>query len=317
MVLDLNDENEAERNEKITVVVCTLGRPSLEACLESVYEQSYENLEVIVVSPYESIKTRLLNYVNPRFKTIRFLLSDKANVSVQRNMGIGRASGTIVAFIDDDSVADIDWISSLIKHYDDERVVCVGGKIVPMFSGKVSKELKDLPDGLFKGFMGQTTINSKNAIRIKRPLLWASNISFRRDIFNVVGGFDEELGKTSDKLLCEEEIDMQTKILDKGYRIIYEPKSVVTHIIDSSKLTKDYFIKRSFWQGVSEMIKIRKYDKFQDEVDKLKLSQLGYMNNMKLIELFLELSVTNSLERGVEVSYEIGRLAVLSRLTKR
>ena len=313
----LNDEKKMERDDKISVIVCTLGRPSLEACLESIYEQSYENLEVIVVSPKVSIKTRLLNHVNPRFKTIRFLLSDKANVSVQRNIGTERALGDIIAFIDDDSVADIDWISSFVKHYGDERVVCVGGKIVPMFSGKVPKELKDLPDGLFRGFMGQTTINSKTSVRIKRPLLWASNISFRKDIFKVVGGFDEELGKTSDKLLCEEEIDMQTKILDKGYRIIYEPKSVVTHIIDSSKLTKDYFIKRSFWQGVSEMIKIRKYGEFQDEVDKLKLSQLGYMNNMKLVELFLELSVTNSLERSVEASYEIGRLVALSRLTKR
>lgn len=315
---ELNKVNKkSEDGKKVSIIVCTLNMPTLKECLESIYSQTYEDFEVIIVSPNNDIETRILEFGGTKFGDIKFLISDKASVSRQRNMGIKHARGEIVAFIDDDSIANKDWILNLMKNYTNEDIMCVGGKIIPRFSGKVSDELKKLPDGIFKGFVGWTVIESENSTEINIPALWASNISFRKEVFEIIGGFDEELGKTPDKLMCEEEIDIQAKILNKGYKIIYEPKSIVTHIVDSKKLTKNYFIKRAFWQGFSEVIKIRKYNDFQKELIGMKPSQLDYMNNIKLAELMFELSANTNLEKNVKASYEIGRMIGLSHLAKR
>lgn len=302
---------------KVSIIVCTLGRPTLEDCVKSIYNQMYENLELLVVSPNNTAKKILSEFKSPKFGNIKFLTSDKTNVSRQRNIGIRHASGKIIGFIDDDAVADKNWISHLIKHYDDKRVMCVGGKIFPKFLGDIPDELKKLPKEAFKGFLGETFLESEIPLVIDRPLLWGSNISFRKEIFEIIGLFDENLGKTSDKLLCEEEIDMQTRVLESGYKIIYEPKSFVTHFISREKLTKDYFIKRSFWQGYSEAIKIRKYGKFQKALGSLKLAQLEHANNIKLLELFFELSSAPNFETSVNTSYELGRIMGLSSLIKR
>jgi len=304
-------------NHKVSVIICTLNRPTLINCLESVYDQNYKNFEVIVVSPKENTRKAILNCSNPNFNGIKFLLSDKANVSRQRNIGIRQASGEIVVFIDDDATAERDWIFNLKKNYEDDQVMCVGGRIVPKFLGEIPEELKNLPKEIYKGFLGETLLEFQSTTIINQPLLWGSNISFRKKIFEIIGEFDEELGKTDDKLLCEEEIEIQTRILKKGYKIVYEPSSVVIHLAGSEKLTKEFFIKRSFWQGVSETIKVRKSSNFQNTMNILNRSQLKYTNDIKLLELLFELSANDTLENSVKISYEIGRIAGLSSLIKR
>ncbi len=301
---------------KVSVIVCTLGRTSLIDCLESVYNQNYKNLELIIVSPTQDVKKTISRFEKSESINVKFVLSDKANVSIQRNMGIVEAVGDVIAFIDDDAVADKDWIKNLVAHYDEEKVVCVGGKIIPKFLGELSDELKKLPKEILRGFLGETLLDHENATTIDRPLLWGSNISFRKDVFDIVGLFDEKLGKTSDKLLAEEEIDIQTRILERGYKIVYEPKSFVIHLIPAEKLTKNYFIKRAFWQGYSEMIKIRKYEEFQKAVSELKTSYIEYINNIKLLELFFELASTTNFEKVLNKSYELGRIVALSSLIK-
>lgn len=303
-------------NFGVSIIICTLGKSSLKKCLESVYNQKYKNFEVIIVSPNESIREMILDN-DHKFSNVKFLISDKASVSRQKNIGIKYASGEIIGFIDDDAIADVEWISHLLRHYDNEDVMCVGGKIVPKFLGDIPEELRSLPQDIFKGFLGETLLEFDESTIINRPVLWGSNISFRKKIFKIIGDFDEDLGKTKDKLLCEEEIDIQSRILHKGYKIVYEPKSFVIHLIDAEKLTKNYFIKRSFWQGFSEVIKIRKYENFQNTLVNLKPLHLDYMNKMKILELFFELSSASSLEKSLSKSYELGRIVGLSSLIRR
>jgi glycosyltransferase involved in cell wall biosynthesis len=297
---------------KFSVIVPTINRETLINCLESLKSQTYKNYEVLVVSFDEKVKEKVLKF------GFEFFLSEKASASVQRNIGIKNAKGDIIAFIDDDAIANEEWLSQLAKHYEDENVACVGGKVIPNFLTKVPDFLKDLPLQIFKGFVGETLLQSDQAIPINKPLLWASNLSVRKNVFNVVGMFDENLGRTIDDLMGEEEIELQERILKKGFKIIYEPNAIVTHLIDGKRLTKLWFIERSFWQGYSEILKFWKSENFKKiyGLNKLQQNFLRYMSFIKFYEFIFELIGSSTFKGEMDVAKKMGRTAALSSLMK-
>jgi GT2 family glycosyltransferase len=289
----------------ISTIVCTSGRKTLANCLKSLREQTHPDYETIVVA-----YNRVVEKIIPRGQ-VRFFLSPKASTSAQRNIGIAHATGEIVAFIDDDGVADANWLTHLAKHYKSREVVGVGGKIVPHFLAEVPTFLRELPPGIVRGFLGQTILDSKQAFIIDKPLLWACNLSFRKSIFDEIGGFDEKLGRSPDNLMGEEEIELQKRILDRGYKLVYEPKALVTHLIDKERLTKGYFLERSFWQGYSEIMSIRHATNFE------RLWQTGGVHFrlfkcahvLKFVELLCELVGNVTFRQDVDTAKRLGRIA--------
>jgi glycosyltransferase involved in cell wall biosynthesis len=295
---------------EISVVVPTIGRESLIECLISIKEQSYENYEVIVTGLSKETETIVNSF------GFNFLLSPVASVSKQRNLGIDNSRGNIIAFIDDDAIADKEWLSNLIKHYKDEEVASVGGKVIPRISGKIPEFLKDLPPGIFKGFIGETLLEFTSSTVIDKPLLWASNFSVRKTIFDKIGLFDEELGRSIGNLMGEEETDIQRRILKEGFKIIYEPNSIVTHLVDEERLTKLWFLERSFWQGYSEILSIRKAENFNKLLDFENLT-FKYMSFIKFTEIIFELIGSNTLEKEIDKAKKLGRISALSSLIER
>lgn len=299
-------------NTVVSVVVCTTGRNSLEDCLKSLETQTYEGCEIVIVAFDPKVEE-----VVSKFNGFKFFLSEEAGASKQRNMGIKNATGEIVAFIDDDAIADKNWIAELAKHYEDKNVACVGGRIVPKFLGEVPKILKDLPPGIFKGFIGETLIDSEEPIEISKPLLWASNLSFRKTIFDEVGYFDERLGRSSGNLAGGEEVEIQKRIIKNNLKIVYEPKAMVTHIVGSERLTKPYFIKRSFWQGYSEVMEVRDSEDFENLWKNESQKKLfKYLNLIKFNELIFEMIGSSSFKDNVDVAKKIGRTAAFLSLLK-
>ena len=294
----------------ISIVVPTIGRESLVECLKSLKEQLYENYEVIVVGLSKETSSIVNSF------DFNFLISSMAGASKQRNIGIENAKGKIIAFIDDDAIADREWLSYLVKHYKDEKVACVGGKVIPRILGKVPEFLKDLPPGIFKGFIGETLLEFTSPTVIEEPLLWASNFSVRKKIFDKIDLFDEELGRSIGNLMGEEETDLQRRILKEGFKIIYEPDATVTHLVDGERLTKLWFLERSFWQGYSEILRIRKAENFNKLLD-FENSTLKYMSFIKFMEMIFELIGSTTLEKEIDKAKKLGRIAALSSLIER
>ena len=111
----------------VSIVICTYDRAEyLQKCLDSMLNQTYGNFEVIIVNGPSTDNTAsiLKNYP---FKTVQQI--KKSGLSAARNLGIKEAKGDIIAFIDDDGVADKNWIKNLVKRYKDETIGGVGGII--------------------------------------------------------------------------------------------------------------------------------------------------------------------------------------------
>ena len=87
-----------------SVVICTYNRADyLKKCLDSMLNQTCDNFEVIVVNGPSTDNTEEVLKKYP-FRVIQ--QKEKGGLSAARNLGIEEARGEIIAFIDDDGIAD-------------------------------------------------------------------------------------------------------------------------------------------------------------------------------------------------------------------
>ncbi len=115
----------------VSVVIATRNRAeSLRDTLDSLTRQSRKPDEVVVVDNASSDHTRdiALNFVDSL--NLKYVYEAKRGIPHARNAGIQNAGGDIIAFIDDDCVADENWLRQLeIPFIKDPHVGVVGGEI--------------------------------------------------------------------------------------------------------------------------------------------------------------------------------------------
>src|SRR5258708_23321976 len=114
----------------ISVVICayTMARWSdLLAAVQSVRRQSTPPREIIVVVDHNA---ELLQRVRRHLPSVIAVEnSEPHGLSGARNSGIRVAKGEIIAFIDEDALAEPDWLERLLAGYSNPQVVGVGGAI--------------------------------------------------------------------------------------------------------------------------------------------------------------------------------------------
>lgn len=204
---------------QVSIIVCTYNRVvHLKKCLDSLQKLIHPNYEIIVVNGPSTDETDdvLSDYCN-----IKVLKQPKLNgLSVARNIGIKASSGEIIAFIDDDAVADANWLTCLVEEYNDETVGGVGGLVYGPEMTHIQFE-----NGVIDKCALPTAIRNNNVSSKKNefPILMGTNCSFRKDVLLLVGGFDAYFKYYHD------ESDLCVRILKKGFKIIYSSNAFVVH----------------------------------------------------------------------------------------
>ena len=238
--------------KEVSVVLSTYSRDRLEQaldCIKSLKAQSLLPKEIILVlDPDQGLvdfyKSRLPDYV-------KVVVSEGFGLSKARNAGVKKAEGELVAFIDDDAVAEKDWLENLVKNYDDPCVVGVGGFVEPKWEGNhpvwLPEELNWIVGCSYKGL-------PERKATVRNPI--GCNMSFRKSVFEKVGYFRSDIGRFGKKLLAGEEAELSTRILEKipNSKIVYDPSAVVHHRVDESRVTLRYVWKRSFYEGLSKAL---------------------------------------------------------------
>jgi GT2 family glycosyltransferase len=234
------------------VVISTYSKDRLRYlldCIASLKKQSLKPDEIILVlDPYpdlvEFYESRLL-------ENVRVVTSQKRGLSNARNAGVRSAKGEILAFIDDDAVADENWLENLVKDYEDTNVVGVGGLIKPLWEDGYPEwfpeELNWIVGCSYKGL-------PECKASVRNPI--GCNMAFRKTVFGKVGYFRSDIGRFGKRLLASEETELSMRILEKisNSKIIYEPSAVVYHRVDKSRVNLKYLWKRSFYEGVSKAL---------------------------------------------------------------
>jgi len=253
----------------ISVIIPTYNRiKDLEECLVSIVNQNYpkDKYEIIVVDQgTDGIEKLIRKY--EIFENIKFILETKISLSIARKVGVENSIGDIIAYIDDDAIADKDWLFNLSKGYDDPYVAIVGGKVLPIWSKnakKIHKKKFSYTQSLFSLF----NLGEKEKIV---PYVIGVNFSVRKKIFKEFGFFDENIGRKGLNLLGGEETEFCERV-GKKYNIKYSPSANVYHKILDYRLRINWLISRAYYGGLSKAIQGR----MPNIIQKINLSWFDY-----------------------------------------
>ena len=111
--------------KKVSIIIPVYNSEKyISKCLDSVLSQTYENIEVLVIN--DGSKDDSINILKEyEKKDKRIILIDKQNegVSTTRNLGIKKATGDFIMFIDNDDYIDRDYIFNYMNNYKDEDII--------------------------------------------------------------------------------------------------------------------------------------------------------------------------------------------------
>jgi glucosyl-dolichyl phosphate glucuronosyltransferase len=233
----------------ISAIIPTLNRSDgLRRALESLRDQTLppDKYEIIVVDNGSTDDTQKLvaEFMNAESPgaAARFIREERLGHHFARHAGIRVARGAILAFIDDDAIADPRWLEALIDAFKDRKAGCVGGKIKPVWEVEPPEWVRSYGASSFGGLnLGD------ELVELKTPNIYGSNFSIRKSLFFTVHGFNPD--SIGDFWFGDGETGLLLKVLQAGWKIIYTPEAVVWHVIPASRMTLAYLKRRWANQG--------------------------------------------------------------------
>lgn len=248
---------------EISVIICTFNRLDyLKKALNSLLKQSYDNskFEVIIVDNNSSDNTQ--SYVKNlirrlhRMPAVKYIFEKKSGAGTARNTGVLRSEGRLVAFLDDDSIADTDWLKNGNDLFRQNlfRLYAVGGIIKPVFETAKPEWFKENYEGYSKG--------DKDRYLHRWESFSCSNMIFQKEIIIRFGGFDTKIDIKNKFLSVGEETAIFERIWHtevKNQMFYYSPSLLVYHHVPDFKTNMNYRLKRSFISGQSLYLRKTRY----------------------------------------------------------
>ncbi|MBE9163728.1 tetratricopeptide repeat protein [Tychonema sp. LEGE 06208] len=235
----------------------------LDNCLESIFTKSvYPNYEVIVIDngSQEQHTAEILDKwtakESARFKSYR--LDIPFNFSKINNYAASKAEGDYLLFLNNDTeVITPDWIDGMVEQAQRSSIGAVGnllvysdnkiqhaGVVMGLGGGVAGHSYYHMPRSI-PGYFGNVVgMNNVSAVT-------AACLMCRREVFESVGGFDEEL------TVAYNDVDLCLKMLEKGYRNIYLPHVVLYHHESKSRGYEDSPEKKERLRKESKLMESR------------------------------------------------------------
>ena len=316
----------------LSVIIPTRNRAKyLSGALDSLTRQPHSSdlFEVIVVDNGSTDNTKEIceTYRN-QIHNLRYYYDTTPGLHVGRHLGLKMAKAENLVYADDDIEAFPTWLEGIAEAFQDNEVVLVGGKNLPKFETEPPDWIlkmweKDQNGNRILGYLSILDLGDEKK-EINPYHVFGCNFSIRKSVLLEAGGFHPDaMPQELIKYRGDGESHVSRYILEKGYKTLYHPKASVYHLVPSSRLSKEYFCRRAYNEGISySYTQLRNeylgnadtkqgYHKFADYYRRLKqmtITELFKAGGRKLRKMFcLKMSDPYAdINKMIDYSYQDG-----------
>ncbi|GGO65677.1 glycosyltransferase family 2 protein [Nonomuraea cavernae] len=242
-------------NTSVVICVYTEDRwEDIREAVESVERQRRRPHELILVVDHNPDLHLKLKRAYPQVIVVEN--THEQGLSGGKNTGVAAATGEIVAFLDDDAVADPGWLEALEEGFQDPGVVGVGGRTDPLWASRSRPRWFPYE---FDWTVG-CTYRGMPAVRAPIRNVMGGNAAFLREVVAEVGGFHSGIGRSvqgrkSRPLGCEEtEFCIRLSQRRPGSVMLFEPRAVIGHKVSAQRERFAYFRSRCYAEGLSKAL---------------------------------------------------------------
>lgn len=173
----------------VSVVIVSRHRAGdLVRCLKGVAQSDHPLLELVVVADPDGVAAAQGCGVGP----LKLVAFDQPNISAARNLGIARAAGEIVAFVDDDAVPEPNWLSRLVAPFADPEVAIAGGFVRGRNGISFQWQARTIDStGVAHPMAVAQGITLHRGTAAQAIKTEGTNMAVRRTVLAALGGFDE------------------------------------------------------------------------------------------------------------------------------
>ena len=224
----------------ISVCMCTYRRSHVVETLKSLDQQVLPDgveLEVVVVDNDESAFARnlVLNQAKKMAIPVVYAQETAKNIAKARNKTIAKASGEWLAFIDDDEVADSQWIKHLLVTAETFEADVVFGRVISLYPANTPQWV--IKSGAFERPMRPegTKVSSggTNSTLVNKRFLDHHALIFD-DSYGLTGG---------------EDADLFHRMHELGAKLVTSSNATVSEEVAQDRLNSSYILRKSFRVG--------------------------------------------------------------------
>lgn len=211
----------SNQNIRLSIIIPTYNREEiLPQTVDLILKENFPGCELILIHQKPRFSTKFGEFLKRIENRTDYLAVDWASVTKACNFGVEKAGGEIILMLDDDIIPGPRLISAHYSNYDDPKIGAVAGRILTRHHTKFPEHV---------GFIGRLGPKHESFVSAKRQFVETArgaNMSFRRSIFDKLGGFDTSYVKNAHRF----ESDFCFRMRKMGYLIVYDPGAVVQHL---------------------------------------------------------------------------------------
>ena len=189
--------------------------------------------EIIIIDDKSADNSiNVLKLLTKEYKNLKYFVNEKNyGFSTTVNRGVGKAKGEILLLLNTDVRPEENFLEPLLKNFEDEKVFAVGCLDKSIEGSNVVLRGRGLGEWK-KGFLIH-----KRAEVDKKSTLWVSGGSgaFRKSIWDKLSGLNELYNP-----FYWEDIDLSYRAQKSGYKVLFEPKSIVIHEHEKGAIKSKY-----------------------------------------------------------------------------
>ena len=244
----------------LSVIIPTRNRAKyLSGALESLTRQTYplDMFEVLVIDNGSTDNTREVcaSFKN-RVPQLRYFYEETPGLHVGRHLGMKMAKSEILVYADDDIEAFPTWLEGIADSFQNEQVVLVGGKILPKWEKQPPDWILDMwekkrPEGKTLGYLSILDLGDITKM-ISANIVFGCNFSIRKYVLLNAGGFHpDSMPQNLIRYRGDGESHVSNYIEKNILKSVYNPNASVFHYVTAERMSKEYFFKRSYMEGIS------------------------------------------------------------------